>query len=255
MATYLLPNRVIGLVVMQGVVIAAGKGLRLRPLTDKIPKCMVDIKGKPLLEHILERLVKVGVDEVHVVVGYMREVIEDHFGPEFEGVKINYFVQPEPKGTAHALSLVEKYVNGRFIVTNSDVLTETHNYLVLTSSQEVEDADAIILARQVHDPWRFGVLKTQGNVVLDIVEKPLPGEEPSRLVNAGIYGFDKDFFSAVKKTPLSVRGEYEIVDSLRKYMASGNKVGYREITGACIDIEHTHDVEEANKLKDEEFPS
>ncbi len=239
---------------MQAVIIAAGRGVRLRPLTEKIPKCMAGVKGRPMLEHILEKLSRAGISESHLVVGYKREIIEDHFGPEFGGIKLNYFVQKEAKGTAHALSLVEGYTKGKFLLTNSDVLTETLNYKMLAAEEGTRDADAIIMAREVHDPWRFGVLKTSKERVVDIIEKPLPGDEPGKLVNAGIYSFGKDFFAAVRETPLSVRGEYELVDSIRNYMGSKKVVEYRLIEGTCIDIEHMHDLEAADEMDEEEFP-
>lgn len=239
---------------MQAVIIAAGRGVRLRPITEKIPKCMVGIKDKPLLEHIIGKLSRAGITDALLVVGYKREIIEDHFGLECEGVKLSYFVQKEARGTAHALSLVEGYVTGKFLLTNSDVLTETLNYRILAQGEGTEGADAIIMARQVHDPWRYGVLKTEGPKVVDIVEKPLPGEEPGNLVNAGIYLFGKDFFQHVKKTPLSIRGEYEIIDPIRSYIAARKNVEYREIEGTCIDIEHMHDLEAADEMDEEEFP-
>ncbi len=228
--------------------------MRLRPITEKIPKCLVEIKGRPMLEHILEKLSHAGINEAHLVVGHKREIIEDHFGTEFSGVRLNYFVQKEARGTAHALSLVENYVSGRFMLTNADVLTETLNYRLLVQDVDAQKPDAVIMCREVHDPWRFGVLKVEGERVVDIVEKPLPGEEPSRLINAGIYAFEKDFFSHVRKTPLSTRGEYELIDPIRSYIAAKKKVEYRRIEGTCIDIEHMHDVEAANEMDDEEFP-
>ncbi|VVB99176.1 UTP--glucose-1-phosphate uridylyltransferase AglF [uncultured archaeon] len=239
---------------MQGVVIAAGRGMRLRPITDKIPKCMFELKGRPMLEHVLDRLIAANANEILLVVGYKREVIEDHFGPEYGKAKLRYFVQEQAKGTSHALSLVEDYVRDMFILTNSDVLAETKYYKMLGDIGEYKKADAIMLSRTVHDPWRFGVLKAQGNSVLDIVEKPMPGEEPSNLVNAGIYGFEKSIFEAVRETPLSARNEYELVDSLKIFMAKKNRVEHRLIEGPCIDIEHFHDVEEANELDESEFP-
>ena len=239
---------------MQAVVIAAGRGIRLKPLTDKIPKCMAAIKDKPILEHILERLVKAGIDEINLIVGYRREVIEEHFGPEFQGVKVNYFVQKEPKGTAHALSLFEGYAKEMFIVTNADVITSTSNYKRLMETDEFEKGDAFLLARSVKNPWRFGVLKTEKNRILGIVEKPKPGEEPSNIVNAGVYRFKKDFFESVRETGKSERGEFELVDSIKNYIAKGKAVEYRICEGMCIDVAGTDDLERADSLLDEMFP-
>ena len=240
---------------MKAVVIAAGKGVRLRPITDQVPKCLAEIKGKPILEHVLGGLVKAGIEEVHLVVGYKRELIEDHFGPEFNGVKLNYFVQEKPMGTAHAVSLTEKYIDGKFLITNGDVITGTINYKKLIETDEFEKADGFILARKVNDPWRYGVLQTEGMRVLNIIEKPKPGEEPSNLVNAGIYRIRKDFFNAIKETPKSVRGEFELTDSLKKYMETGKNIEIKMCEGSCIDIGSKEDLERADAMMDELFPN
>ncbi|MCR4368938.1 MAG: sugar phosphate nucleotidyltransferase [archaeon] len=239
---------------MKAVILAAGKGVRLRPLTDQIPKCMAAVKDKPMLEHILDRLIKAGVDEAHLVVGYKKEIIEDHFGPEYAGIKLNYFVQKEQKGTAHAVSLVEKYIDDKFIIANSDVITGTGNYKMLATTDEFEQVDGLILARKVKDPWRFGVLKTNETEVVGIVEKPDPGNEPSNLVSMGIYRFRKDFFESIKNTPLSPRNEYELVDSIKDYIVRNKKVEYRLSTGSCADIGNMDDLQRANEMLDEIFP-
>lgn len=239
---------------MQGVVFAAGRGVRLKPITDEIPKCMVSVKGKPILERIMEKMVKVGVEEIELVVGYKKDIVEEHFGPEFSGVKINYFVQEEQKGTAHALSLVEEQIKDKFLVTNSDVLTIERNYKKLVETDEFEKVDGLVLARTVKDPWRFGVLKTDAKKILDIIEKPSPGEEPSDLISTGVYRFKKDFFESVHETQLSSRGEYELVDSIKNYISKGKLVEYKPCEGTCIDIATQEDLEKANEMPKEMFP-
>ncbi|MFH1391740.1 MAG: sugar phosphate nucleotidyltransferase [Candidatus Diapherotrites archaeon] len=239
---------------MKAVVIAAGKGVRLRPITDEIPKCMAELKGKPMLEHVLVNLKKAGIDEVHLVVGYKKDVIEEHFGPEFNGMKLNYFVQNEPKGTAHAVSLTEEYIDGKFLITNADVIVGSQNYQNITKTDEFDLADGVLLARKVQNPWRYGVLKTEGKKVIDIIEKPQMGEEPSNLINAGIYRFSKDFFESIRETPMSERNEYELVDSIKIYMKKGKNVEYRACQGMCVDVASREDLEEADLILDELFP-
>tara|TARA_Y100000310_G_scaffold345859_1_gene471620 strand:+ start:14725 stop:15447 length:723 start_codon:yes stop_codon:yes gene_type:complete len=239
---------------MKAVVIAAGKGVRLRPITDEIPKCMAELKGKPMLEHVLVNLKKAGINECHLVVGYKKDVIEEHFGPEFEGMKLNYFVQEEPKGTAHAISLVENYIDENFLVTNADVIVGSQNYQSIIKTDEFDKANGVLLARKVKNPWRYGVLKTEGQKLLDIVEKPQPGEEPSNLINAGVYRFGKDFFESIRETPLSERNEYELVDSIKIYMKKGKNIEFRSCQGMCVDIASKKDLEEAELILDELFP-
>ena len=227
---------------MQAVILCAGSGIRLRPITDTIPKCMAELKGRPMLERVLEHIINAGIDEVHLIVGYKREIIEDHFGPEFNGTKLNYFVQQEPKGTAHAVSLCKDYIKGQFLIANADVLASKNDYRSIARSDASEEFDGLLLARKVDDPWRFGVLKTDNGAVTDIVEKPNPGKEPSNLMDA------------VMQTKISARGEYEIVDSIRNYIATGKRVEYKAMQDICIDIASVEDLKAANEMPELQFP-
>ena len=239
---------------MKAVVLAAGRGIRLKPITDEIPKCMAEIKGKPMLEQIFERLIKAGIKEIDLIVGYKKDVIEEYFGAEFNGVPLNYFVQKEPKGTAHAISLVENYIDSDFLITNGDVIVETENYKTLMKKDEFDSFNGLILARKVQNPWRYGVLKIEGKKIVDLIEKPKPGEEPSNLVNAGVYKLSKDFFEAIKKTTISERNEYELVDSIKNYLKEGKKIEYRLCKGPCIDIATKEDLIRTDELLDSVFP-
>ncbi len=240
--------------VMQAIVLAAGSGIRLKPITDQIPKCMVEVKGKPLLEHVLTNMVGAGIDEINLVVGYKKEIIEDHFGPEFNGVKLNYFVQQEPNGTAHAVSLVHDYIKGKFLIGHADVIASTNDYRELVRASAYEDFEGLILARRVEDPWRFGVLKTERHRITDIIEKPNPGKEPSNLINAGIYRFNEGFFQILSSTPLSPRGEYEIVDAIKNFIATGNRVEFRMCQENCVDISSVEDLKAVDEMPQSEFP-
>ncbi|HLC78794.1 MAG TPA: sugar phosphate nucleotidyltransferase [archaeon] len=239
---------------MQSVVLCAGSGIRLRPITDQIPKCMVQVRGKPLLEHVLTNMVHAGIDEIFLVVGYKRQIVEDYFGTEFLGVPIKYFVQTEPLGTAHAVSLVHQYIKGKFMVANGDVIASKNDYRELSRTGKTEDFDAIVLSRKVQEPWRFGVLKVNHEKIVDIIEKPNPGKEPTKIINAGIYRFSQDFMEAIMQTELSERGEYEIVDSIKIYIEKGKRVIYRMCNDTCIDISSSQDVNEANEMQEKDFP-
>ncbi|HLC92913.1 MAG TPA: sugar phosphate nucleotidyltransferase [archaeon] len=239
---------------MQAIIMAAGRGVRLRPITERVPKCMVAVKGKPLLERVLTSVISAGITELNLVVGYKKEIIEDHFGPKFEGVKITYFVQQEPKGTAHAVSLLQDYIKGKFFVANADVLASTRDYKRLIRVDEDEEFNGLVLARKDPEPWKYGVIKTKGNMVDYIVEKPNPDKEPSNLVNAGIYRFDSDFMDAVMATGLSQRGEYELVDSMRNYIAAGKRVDCVRCEDKCVDISDIEDLKMANQMDEAIFP-
>lgn len=232
---------------MNAVVLAAGKGVRLRPLTEKIPKVMVKVKGKPLLERVLSKLAEAGIGGFEIVVGYKREVIERHFGAEFMGKQIEYLVQEEQLGTAHAIGMAKNFVHGHFLVASGDVLAESSLFRKLATVDEFDGFDAKVVGRRVEDPWRYGVLVYEGEILKGIVEKPAYGEEPSNMINAGIYRFNEKIFGAIAKTRKSIRGEYEIVDSIKLLMRAGGKVGVVPYSGICLDIGDLDDLERANE--------
>ena len=133
---------------MDAVVLAAGEGTRLRPLTEDKPKGMVEVDGKPILTHCFDQLIELGADELVVVVGYMKEVIIDHYGDEYEGVPITYTHQREQKGLAHALLTVEDHVDDEFMLLLGDNVFEANLADVVNRQQEdradQKEADAQI---------------------------------------------------------------------------------------------------------------
>ncbi len=232
---------------MQAVVLAAGKGVRMRPLTEQMPKAMIPLAGKPVLERILENLAKAGYTEIHLVVGYMKESIEKKFGEKFQGMKINYFVQEKQLGTAHAMSLVEGFVDDNFVVVNADVLVESELLKDLAKSDEFDLSDAKIVTIEVSDTWRYGCLKIVKGQVKDIVEKPAPGQEPSHSVNIGVYKFDKLIFAAIKEINLSERNEFELVDAIKELIKAGGTVVPVIYSGFYAHIGDQNDIEQAEK--------
>ena len=236
---------------MKAVVLAAGKGVRLRPLTDKVPKVMVKVKGKPLLERILDKLVEVKIEEIFLVVGYKKEVIEKYFGNEFKGIPVKYLVQERQLGTANAIGLAKDYIKGNFLVLNGDVLVESYLFKELGAVDEFDPYDAVVVGRMVKDPWRYGVIVAENNEIKRIVEKPEPGKEPSNIINAGIYRFNEKIFSAIKMTPVSSREEYEIVDSIKLLIEAGTKIGLKVYDGLCLDIGDADDLKKAEEILQE----
>lgn len=238
---------------MQAVILAAGKGVRMKPLTNEIPKCMVKLKGKPILERIMENMIEAGVNEIILVVGYKKEIVEKYFGNEFKGAKVKYVVQEEAKGTAHAAKMAEKEVYGEFLISNSDVLLAGQDYKKAIEGIGKGKADGIIIARESEEPWKYGVLKVKGIKVEGIIEKPARGKEPGNLVNAGVYVFKKDFMQSVKETKISERGEFEIVDSIKDYISKGKKVEAR-VCGKFVDVSSIEDVKAAEEKPESEMP-
>lgn len=171
---------------MQAVILAAGKGTRMRPLTYDIPKPMLPIKERPILEYTLDALPS-AVDEVIFVVNYLGEHIQNHFGLKWQGRKIHYVLQEELNGTGGALHSAKHLLKDDFLVVMGDDLYHSKDLEGLARN------GLAILAFEVKDPSRFGVFRTDesGNLV-EIIENPETMEY--KLVNAAAYKLDKSFF-------------------------------------------------------------
>jgi len=230
---------------MKAVVLAAGKGTRLRPLTDDKPKGMVEVDDKPLLTHCFEQLADLGADEFVVVVGYLKETIIEHYGDEFNGIPITYTHQREQNGLAHALLMVEEHIDDDFMLMLGDNIFDANLQDVVRRQRE-DRADAAFLVEEV--PWedagRYGVCETNAyGEITDVVEKP---DEPnSNLVMTGFYTFSPAIFHACKLVQPSNRGEYEISEAIDLLIRSGRTIDAIRIDGWRIDVGYPEDRDEA----------
>ena len=232
---------------MQAVVIAAGEGTRLRPLTEDKPKGMVEVADKPILTHCFEKLVELGASELLVVVGYRKQDIIEHYGDEFEGVPITYAHQREPLGIAHALLTVEEHVDDDFMMMLGDNIFRANLADVVRRQQE-DRADAAFLVEEV--PWddasRYGVCDTNKyGEITEVVEKP--DDPPSNLVMTGFYTFTPAIFHAAHLTQPSNRGEYEISEAIDLLLQSGRTIDAVELDGWRLDIGYPEDRDEAEE--------
>jgi glucose-1-phosphate thymidylyltransferase len=234
---------------MKSVVLAAGEGTRLRPLTEDKPKGMVEIDGKPILTHCFEQLVELGAEELVVVVGYRKENIIEHYGDEFEGVPITYTHQREQKGLAHALLKVEEYIDDDFMLMLGDNIFQANLEDVVRRQQE-DRADAAFLVEEVDwdEASRYGVCDTNKyGEITDVVEKP--EDPPSNLVMTGFYTFTPAIFHAGHLVQPSNRGEYEISEAIDLLIQSGRTIDAIGLEGWRIDVGYPEDKEEAeNRL-------
>lgn len=210
---------------MQAVILTAGEGTRMRPLTLSRPKTMLPVGGKPILQYNVEALRDVGITEILLIVGYKEEMVKEHFGDgEKIGVKISYITQKERLGTAHAIGHSQGFIKDEFMVLNGDIILDPELLEELITNYHESLADTMMVLTEVDDPSSFGVVEIKEGRITNIVEKPLPGEAPSNLINTGIYVFNKDIMSKIEKTELSPRGEYEITDSLQMQIDEGKNV-------------------------------
>lgn len=232
---------------MQAVVLAAGKGTRLRPLTDDKPKGMVEIDGEPILTHCFDQLVDLGADELVVVVGYLKERIIDHFGDEYDGVPITYTHQREQQGLAHALLTVEEHIDDDFMLILGDNVFEA-NLEDVVRRQKEDRADAAFLVEEV--PWeeasRYGVCDTNKyGEITDVVEKP--DDPPSNIVMTGFYTFTPAIFHACHLVQPSGRDEYEISEAIDLLIQSGRTIDAIGLDGWRIDVGYPDDRDEVER--------
>ncbi|RLE60815.1 MAG: hypothetical protein DRN53_05870 [Thermoprotei archaeon] len=200
--------------VKKAVVLAAGKGTRLNPITLTRPKHMLPVAGKPVIEWILSSLKSVGIEEVGIVVHYHEKALREFLSSRTDlQLKIEYIHQRELTGTATAVEVAEKFTGGDpFIVVNGDVLFPPHTLKKLI--EECDNINAGLVGVRVEEPWKYGVLQIENGLLRGIVEKPRRGQEPSNLINAGIYFFREDIFHYIRRVKPSPRGERELTDAL-----------------------------------------
>jgi len=228
---------------MKAVILAAGEGTRMRPLTANLPKPLLPVAGKPFLRHTLEAVRGAGITEAAVLIGWQGHRIRERFGRgEDLGLRIEYEEQPERLGTAHALGCLRNYVDGPFLSINGDVVVSGEALKELLAFHRRIGGPILSLA-EVHDPRPFGVVQMDDSRVVGLEEKPR--SPTSNLINAGIYVFDPDVFGLIDRTPRSPRGEFEITDTIRAMIARGDLHGFR-LPGEWLDVGRPWDLLRAN---------
>ncbi len=171
----------------QAVILCGGKGTRLRPITYEIPKPLVPVHGKPLLEHIFDLLKKYEIKKVILSTGHMKERIKEHVGDGNKyGLKIRYVEEDKELGTAGPLRLAKKFIKKTFIMSNGDELKNI-NIMDMYEFHKRNNSLATIALTTIENPRQYGVARLEGSRIVDFVEKPKKGKEPSRLINAGFY--------------------------------------------------------------------
>jgi glucose-1-phosphate thymidylyltransferase len=237
---------------MQAVVLAAGKGTRLKPLTDDRPKGLVEVDGQPILTHCFDQVLELGADELVVVVGYMKEKIIDHYGDEYEGVPITYTHQREQKGLAHALLTVQEHVDDDFMLILGDNVFRANLEDVVRRQRESR-TDAAFLVEEVpyEEASRYGVCDTNDyGEITEVVEKP--DDPPTNLVMTGFYTFSPAIFHACHLVQPSDRDEYELSDAVDLLIQSGRTIDAIGLEGWRIDVGYPEDRDEAEQRLREE---
>ncbi len=229
---------------MKAIILAAGEGLRCRPLTLTRSKVMLPVANKPLLEHIINALAENDIKEIILVVGYQKERIMDYFGDGLEfGVKIDYVFQDAQLGTAHAVKQAREYIDGDFLVLNGDNLVDAGTIADLLAGRK---GSVTLLAVDREQTLGYGVVLSENGKVMKILEKPK--EVVSHLINAGVYIFSPEIFEEIDRTSLSITGEYAITDTIQQMIEKQKSINMVESRSMWMDAVHSWDFLKANAV-------
>ncbi len=222
--------------VKKAVLLAAGKGTRMKELTNELPKPMLEVRGKPILLHIVEGLKAAGVTDFCIIVGYRADVVRDFFGDGSKfGVRVTYATQVVQDGTGRVVELAKDFAGSdAFILSYGDILISPANYARLT---ELAGAEGIVTVKRNEGEMAKGgcVVVNERFELTDLIEKPA-GPAPSPWYNAGVYTFRPSIFDFTARLKLSPRGEYELTDAIRDFAQSGKTVRVIELTGDWADV-------------------
>lgn len=231
---------------LNGLILAGGKGTRLRPLTHTIPKQLAPIANRPILHYVVDQLKNVGVSNVVVIVSPETDnLIKTALSSNPWNINFTFIVQPEPLGLAHALLMAETHLmNSPFVMYLGDNLLEEPLSSYLDEFNK-NQCDALLLTTQVKDPTKFGVLIFDGeNNLIDLIEKPK--SPPSNWVLIGVYFFTPKIFDFAKKIKPSNRGEYEITDTIKELLKNNGKIKVSKLKGWWLDTGKKDDLLVAN---------
>lgn len=224
---------------VQAVILAAGEGRRLTPLTNRRPKPMIPVANRPLLEYIVEAVAAAGLDHITLVVGYHQERIRTHFGDGDDwGVTINYVEQTNQLGTGHAVLQAEPTIDGPFVVLNGDRVVDPA--IVERVAVAVRDGSApTVTVTSTNTPREYGVVTREGESVTKIKEKPT-GPVETNQINAGIYGFSPAFFETIRTTHTS--GELTLTAALNKHARKHGNINSLMYSGQWLDVSNLWDL-------------
>ena len=234
--------------VRQAVILAAGRGTRMGELTVDVPKPMIAVGSRPVLEWIINGLQAAGVRRFLIVVGYRKEVIEDHFmdGSNF-GTEIRYVEQVVQDGTGKVVSLAEPFCGADpFILSYGDILVDFSFYRQLV---ELADDDEILISvKASQEVSKGGAVFLDSNLrVIDLQEKPNQPVKGPNWYNAGIYTFRPSIFHYVARLQKSPRGEYELTDAVRELAQATKRARAIEISGDWADVRDPQVLSELNQ--------
>ncbi len=223
---------------MKAVILAAGEGKRLRPFTETMPKVMLPVANKPILEHVFDALKNTGIDEIITIVGFKKEVIMDYF-KDYKGFKIKYITQDKQLGTAHALLQAKNEINESFIVLAGDNIIDNKSIQKLI----FDKSEYSILVKEHTSPSKYGVIFLENQNLKELVEKP--EEEIGKFISTGIYKFPKNVF--IKLEELNKEGIHDLSSVVQSLLKDGILFS-TNIADSWMDIVYPWDLIQVNEI-------
>ncbi len=236
---------------MKAVILAAGKGTRMRHLTNDTPKPMLQVRGKPVLEHVVGGIIAAGVRELFIVTGYRAEVIETYFGDGSRfGATITYGRQVVQNGTGKAPEIAKHFIGtSPFLLVYGDILVTPDTYKNAITRFNEGDFSGLVTARRGEDIAKGGLLVFDDKFELQcVLEKPSEAQlaelrnagllksQTPLWYNAGIYVFNHVLFEFTARLEKSPRGEFELTDALNAMVRAGRRIAGFEIHGLWVDV-------------------
>ena len=238
---------------LKGVILAAGKGTRMYPFSENLPKPILPVCNRPLLSMQLDFMSHYGIREVVVVIGHLGYAIVDALGDgSSQGLKIRYVEQSETLGMAHAVGKLEQYIDSPFMLLLGDIYLTTEDLGPMIQSVLAGEINACLASKIESDPdmirRNFAIMEEPSGRVRQVIEKPRYVE--SKIKGCGLYMFDQNIFDAIRRTPrTAMRDEYEITDSIQIMINDGHVVHHSPVVKDDMNLTFPNDLLRANLME------
>ena len=220
---------------LDAVIMAGGQGVRLKPYTNDIPKPMLELNGKPIIAHNIDRLIQYGIQNIYISVNHLKEQIKEYINSRYGDLNIQFVEETTPLGTVGSLSLIKKFLNDDVLLMNADVLTNIDFEDFYINFKNFKD-DMSVATFNIKNDIPYAVLETEGKRIKSFIEKPTY----TYYSNAGIYLFHKEIAKKIPKNTV-----YDAIDLMEKLIAEGKKVTHFPIRGYWLDIGTTQNYSKA----------
>jgi glucose-1-phosphate thymidylyltransferase len=230
---------------MKAVILAAGEGKRLRPFTETMPKVMIPVVNKPILEYVIDAVKNSGIEEIIVIIGYKKEVIMEYFR-EYNDVSIAWVEQKNQLGTAHALLQAKKYIDSPFVVIAGDNIIDTESISKLLQ----DESEFTVLVKEHTHPSKYGVVRIRDGALQGIIEKP--EEESKSFISTGVYKFPPTVFETIEY--LGLEGNHALSSVIQRLVTEKIKVQAIK-TEFWMDVVFPWDIISINQMMSHTIPS